>query len=63
MKAPDLFVRALENAGDTIAPLVREAFRLAIEETPGAAHLERPVDYSLNHKILNVLLKNKACSF
>lgn len=29
---------------NTIAPLVREAFRLAIEERPGAVHLELPED-------------------
>ncbi|WP_151702372.1 acetolactate synthase large subunit [Nitrincola alkalilacustris] len=30
--------------GNTIASLVREAFRLAIEERPGAVHLELPED-------------------
>lgn len=37
------FTRQIVN-GNTIAPLVREAFRLAIEERPGAVHLELPED-------------------
>jgi len=37
------FARQIVN-GNTIAPLVREAFRLAIEERPGAVHLELPED-------------------
>jgi len=31
-------------SGDNIAPRVREAFRLAVEERPGAVHLELPED-------------------
>ncbi|MEX2525730.1 MAG: acetolactate synthase large subunit [Gammaproteobacteria bacterium] len=37
------FTRQIVN-GNTIASLVREAFRLAIEERPGAVHLELPED-------------------
>ncbi|WP_404362874.1 acetolactate synthase large subunit [Marinobacter sp.] len=37
------FTRQIVN-GNTIAPLVREAFRLSLEERPGAVHLELPED-------------------
>jgi acetolactate synthase-1/2/3 large subunit len=37
------FARQIVN-GNTIAPLVREAMRLATEERPGAVHLELPED-------------------
>ncbi|MEX0962865.1 MAG: acetolactate synthase large subunit [Pseudohongiellaceae bacterium] len=43
MRPVTKFTRQLVN-GNTIAPLVREAFRLAIEERPGAVHLELPED-------------------
>ncbi|MEI7510897.1 MAG: acetolactate synthase large subunit [Candidatus Peregrinibacteria bacterium] len=32
------------ESGDKVAPLVREAFRIAMEERPGAVHLELPED-------------------
>lgn len=37
------FTRQIVN-GNNIAPLVRESFRLAVEERPGAVHLELPED-------------------
>jgi acetolactate synthase I/II/III large subunit len=41
-------------SGANIPSRVREAFRLAEEERPGAVHLvEAPMDYSGNHKLLN----------
>jgi acetolactate synthase-1/2/3 large subunit len=43
MRPVTKFTRQIVN-GNTIAPLVREAFRLAIEERPGAVHLELPED-------------------
>jgi acetolactate synthase I/II/III large subunit len=43
MKPVTKFTRQIVN-GNTIASLVREAFRLAIEERPGAVHLELPED-------------------
>ena len=43
MRPVTKFTKQIVN-GNTIAPLVREAFRLAIEERPGAVHLELPED-------------------
>jgi acetolactate synthase I/II/III large subunit len=43
MKPVTKFTRQIVN-GNTIASLVREAFRLSIEERPGAVHLELPED-------------------
>ena len=43
MRPVTKFTRQIVN-GNAIAPLVREAFRLAIEERPGAVHLELPED-------------------
>ena len=43
MRPVTKFTRQIVN-GNTIASLVREAFRLAIEERPGAVHLELPED-------------------
>src|SRR6056297_803139 len=42
------FSRQIVN-GNTIAPLVREAMRLATEERPGAVHLELPEDIAQEH--------------
>lgn len=43
MRSVTKFTRQIVN-GNTIASLVRESFRLAIEERPGAVHLELPED-------------------
>ncbi|SEB02980.1 acetolactate synthase large subunit [Alkalimonas amylolytica] len=43
MRPVTKFSKQIVN-GNTIASLVREAFRLAIEERPGAVHLELPED-------------------
>lgn len=43
MRPVTKFTRQIVNS-NTIAPLVRESFRLAIEERPGAVHLELPED-------------------
>jgi acetolactate synthase-1/2/3 large subunit len=43
MRSVTKFTKQIVN-GNTIASLVREAFRLAIEERPGAVHLELPED-------------------
>lgn len=43
MRPVTKFTKQIVN-GNTIAPLVRESFRLAIEERPGAVHLELPED-------------------
>lgn len=43
MRPVTKFTRQIVN-GDTIPSLVRESFRLAIEERPGAVHLELPED-------------------
>lgn len=43
MRPVTKFTRQVVN-GNTIASLVRESFRLAIEERPGAVHLELPED-------------------
>lgn len=43
MRPVTKFTRQIVNS-NTIAPLVREAFRLASEERPGSAHLELPED-------------------
>ena len=37
------FTKQIVN-GNSIAPLIRESFRIAIEERPGAVHLELPED-------------------
>jgi acetolactate synthase-1/2/3 large subunit len=42
------FARQIVN-GNTIAPLVREAMRLATQERPGAVHLELPEDIAQEH--------------
>ncbi len=43
MRPVTKFTKQIVN-GNTIASLVRESFRLAIEERPGAVHLELPED-------------------
>ncbi|MDA3868881.1 MAG: acetolactate synthase large subunit [Gammaproteobacteria bacterium] len=43
MRSVTKFTRQIVN-GNTIASLVRDSFRLAIEERPGAVHLELPED-------------------
>jgi acetolactate synthase-1/2/3 large subunit len=43
MRPVTRFTRQIVN-GNTIAPLVREAFRLSVEERPDAVHLELPED-------------------
>jgi acetolactate synthase-1/2/3 large subunit len=43
MRSVTKFTKQIVN-GNTIASLVRESFRLAIEERPGAVHLELPED-------------------
>jgi acetolactate synthase-1/2/3 large subunit len=42
-------------SGDTIPARVREAFRLAEEERPGATHLELPEDIAREHSTMPVL--------
>ncbi len=57
MRPVTKFTRQIVN-GNTIAPLVREAFRLAIEERPGAVHLELPEDIAredCEHRIFPVV--------
>lgn len=49
MKASDLFVKSLENEG------VEYIFAV-----PGEENIDLSVDYSLNHSILNVLIKQKS---
>ena len=50
------FTRQIVN-GNNIPSLVREAFRIAMEERPGAVHLELPEDIAAEHadtKVFNV---------
>lgn len=42
-------------SGDTVPARVREAFRLAQEERPGATHLELPEDIACEHSTMPVL--------
>ncbi|HAD46895.1 MAG TPA: acetolactate synthase large subunit, partial [Alcanivorax sp.] len=42
-------------SGDTIPARIREAFRLAQEERPGATHLELPEDIAREHSSMPVL--------
>ena len=66
MKASDLFVKALENEGvEYIFGIPgKENFREILStclHTNGVHIIDLAVDYSLNHSILNVLLKEKTC--
>ena len=47
-------------SGDNIASRVREAFRLAEEERPGAVHLELPEDIAAEQTSVAVIPKSKA---
>ena len=48
------FTRQIVN-GDSVPSRVREAFRLAQEERPGAAHLELPEDIAQEHSTMPIL--------
>tara|TARA_R110002124_G_scaffold97475_2_gene242444 strand:+ start:40 stop:1680 length:1641 start_codon:yes stop_codon:yes gene_type:complete len=48
MKPITKYTRQIVN-GNNIPAMVREAFRLAIEERPGAVHLELPEDIAAEH--------------
>lgn len=57
MKPITKFTKQIVN-GNNIPSLVREAFRLAVEERPGAVHLELPEDIAAEEADINLFETN-----